>query len=165
MTKLDQLWRVVVLTGPLIAMYGLLFFWSALPISLIAFLTLLITVRYVIYPLVKEIVNTTNTLKNDIDSLLGQENPQQRTKYNLRQASLKGLTSSLKVRVLGLRNIFLTPDEREEWLGDLKEAQYRMRYIEKRSRWAIWAYTIDQHRRFCWSKLTILVSNLVSKIS
>ena len=85
-------------------------------------------------------------------------------KSKVTRTGLKALTSFLKVRMLRLRNIFLSPDEREEWLGDLKEVQYRLRYIEKRSKWVIWLYTIDQHARFGWSKLDILVSNLVSKI-
>ena len=85
-------------------------------------------------------------------------------KSKVTRTGLKALTSFLKVRMLRLRNIFLSPDEREEWLGDLKEVQYRLRYIEKRAKWVIWLYTIDQHARFGWSKLDILVSNLVSKI-
>ncbi|ESA36926.1 hypothetical protein N836_05030 [Leptolyngbya sp. Heron Island J] len=80
-------------------------------------------------------------------------------------AGFKALKSFLKVRTLRLRNIFLSSDEREEWLGDLREKQAKMRYEENRSKLAVMRYTVSTHIRFGWSKLTILALNLFSQIS
>lgn len=82
----------------------------------------------------------------------------------IKARGLKALTSFFRVRLLRLRNIFLTVDEREEWLGDLKESVNHMRYVERRSKWYIRRYVFDQHIRLGWSKLQILVFRMVSRI-
>lgn len=75
----------------------------------------------------------------------------------------KALTSYIKVRILRVRNLFLTPEEREEWLGDLREQVQRMK-DQKRSKWAIRRFKLYQHCCFGISKLKILIERLFSKI-
>lgn len=82
--------------------------------------------------------------------------------HELLETPLKGLMFYLKVRTLRTRNLFLTPDEREEWLGDLREQVELMRE-QRRSKWAIRRYVTYQHFCFGWSKVDIVISRLFVK--
>lgn len=89
----------------------------------------------------------------------------QKSKLSSIKVGVVALTSFLKVKILRVRNLFLSVDEREEWLGDLREAVDHMRYVEKRSKWYIKRYVFVQHVYFGWSKLQILLFNMASRIS
>ena len=74
------------------------------------------------------------------------------------------VVSWISEKSISILTSFLSTDEQEEWLGDLREIQHRMIHVEKRSQWSVCIFTLTTYARFGANKVQNLLSNIWFRI-